>query len=1034
MSSLPGAMETEPVSRQRAPVDAKTVRTARLLTDTLMSAEQRLVFLREPPAFPVWLLIFLFGGVGAELGPSDGWSWMGAAAVVALIRVWVAIRALTPHQPSGVDSLLGPLFVATHLAQAALWVLLLGAPESSDHSALRTATSLIFAMWLAAACLRGWRGALLAGMAGWAAAVVGTAIGLWHSLPVTSIVLLVLVPITVWAGLAPSKSRPAPPTTIRRTTVAAVPISGGSTRRGLQLAIHASSAPMIGVYDGRIFDLNKKAEAFLGRPTEQCIGRPATELLRLDPPSALDAAFPAVERHALVKPAPTGLTEAPTLPVKARIRMGRSGGHVGIAVVALAETAEYGGERELGADARRLAEWLGVDASQVWYRDEAGHLYVPKPFDSTQPRGPLTGSDAFPLTPWVPQQERGYVNTLYRDTLADGRAFDEQLTLTDAQGASRSVRVVCLSRPGYGGRPGAAIGVVCQSDATRTPQIWRTVVPSELPVLVWLIDAAGYLVHAHTTDVQRWGLRIEPRLRPTWGDAVALHAASVQPFRRAVEQALHGKPTFDLLNYRTGRTGGKMALRTHFVPFQLPSAEADGARAVMVMDTIASARELLEIERLRQSKAQYKDLVAASPNLIWACDSSFRFTFVSRRACRDMYDRTVEELLGQPMGALLDPNADQRNTRQALVGLRNGRALRDVEMAHVSKDGRRITVAVSAVTLRAPNGTFGGAMGFNVDVTALKQREARLAESLRVERSVLDSAGQAIAVAKAGVVARCNDAFLQLLQMRPDELATTPVADLFAERSHWNEVAALAERASANDGAVSREIRVRRSALVGEAEQFVWCQITLRAVGEGEYVVALANIDQIRRREADAHHDARHDELTGLPNRRLLAERVRAALATTALRNSGCAILVFDLDGFKPINDRFGHPAGDLVLCEIAKRLQNIVRPQDTVARIGGDEFALLMPDCGSAQDVEKIAQRILRELAQPLTTSDLGGAKLTASLGVVMAPEHGSDPEWLMRVADRAMYDAKLDGGDRVVFSPTGTGVFADQAARRAS
>jgi diguanylate cyclase (GGDEF)-like protein len=121
------------------------------------------------------------------------------------------------------------------------------------------------------------------------------------------------------------------------------------------------------------------------------------------------------------------------------------------------------------------------------------------------------------------------------------------------------------------------------------------------------------------------------------------------------------------------------------------------------------------------------------------------------------------------------------------------------------------------------------------------------------------------------------------------------------------------------------------------------------------------------------------------------------------------------------------------VLREIAQRLQNVVRPQDTVARIGGDEFALLMPDCGSAQDVERIAQRVLRELAQPLTCTDLAGARLTASLGVVIAPEHGSDPEWLMRVADRAMYDAKLEGGDRVVFSPAGTSVFADPAARRA-
>jgi diguanylate cyclase (GGDEF)-like protein len=345
-------------------------------------------------------------------------------------------------------------------------------------------------------------------------------------------------------------------------------------------------------------------------------------------------------------------------------------------------------------------------------------------------------------------------------------------------------------------------------------------------------------------------------------------------------------------------------------------------------------------------------------------------------------------------------------------------------MSHLTRDGRHITVAMSAVALRSPDGSFAGAIGINVDVTALKQREARLAEALRVERSVLDSAAQAIAVVKGGAVARCNDAFLQLLRMRPDELAAIPVADLFAERTQWNEVAGAAERASITDDAIAREIRLRRVGAGAEAEQFLWCQLMLRAIGGGEYVVALADIDQIRRREAHAQHDARHDELTGLPNRRLLSERVRAALATSALRNSGCAMLVFDLDGFKPINDKYGHPAGDVVLREIAHRLQNIVRPQDTVARIGGDEFALLMPDCGSIQDVERIAQRILGELAQPLTAADLGGARLTASLGVVMAPEHGCEPEWLMRMADRAMYDAKVDGGDRVVFSRSVSGL----------
>jgi diguanylate cyclase (GGDEF)-like protein/PAS domain S-box-containing protein len=1029
-------MERNTASRPAAAPDAATVQKARPVTGGSLPPLLAQVFLREPPAFPAWLLIFLYGGAGAALGRGDGWAWIAVSAAIALVRVMTAVRALSPMaSPRGIR-IAAAAFVLTHVAQAAAWIVLMHAPATSEHSLVRTATSLAAAMLLSAWCLRGWRSGWAGALLGWCGVTVFVALRMWDSLPLASIGLLIWLPATGWAGLAPPpplQSAPAAPRTTRpgRTTA---PTPEGSTRRGVQLAIHAANAPMIAVYDGRIFDMNRSAEAYLGLTAAQCLGLSASEVLKLDPPSALDAADPAVERYALVSVDSSEPAEIAGLPVKARIRLGRSSGHAAIAVVALAAGPEYALDRELGTDARRLAEWLGADSSEVWYRDETGHLYLPKRFDSGRalPRAP--DSDAFPLASLVPEDERPYVDTLYREQLTGGQTFDQRLTLIDADGMARSARVVCLSRPGFGGQAGAVIGIASDSQARGKPPIWRSDLLSELPVLIWLIDASGRLVHAHSADVHRWGLRIEPRLRPSWVTALALQAGSEEPFARAVQRALEeGKPTFDLLNYRTSRSGGRLALRSHLVPFHSPAGEGRSRRAVMVMDTIAAVRELLEHERLRLSKAQYKDLVEASPNLIWACDSAFRFTFVSRRACRDVYGHTVEELLGAPMNTLLDPDADQTATRQAMVGLRNNRALRDVEMAQITKDGRRITVAVSGVALRSPDGSFAGAIGINVDVTALKQREARLAEALRVERSVLDSAGQAIAVVKSGAVARCNDAFLQLLQMQPGELAAVPVADLFAERSQWAEVANSAERAVAADGGVAREIRVRRCGPAGSPEEFIWCQLTLRAIGEGEYVIALADIDHIRRREAHAQHDARHDELTGLPNRRLLAERVRAALATSALRNSGCAILVFDLDGFKPINDRFGHPAGDLVLREIAQRLQNAVRPQDTVARIGGDEFALLMPDCGSAQDVEGIAQRILRELAQPLTSSDLGGARLTASLGVVMAPDHGREPEWLMRLADRAMYDAKLSGGDRVVFSGAAN-EYTDPAARRAS
>jgi len=228
-----------------------------------------------------------------------------------------------------------------------------------------------------------------------------------------------------------------------------------------------------------------------------------------------------------------------------------------------------------------------------------------------------------------------------------------------------------------------------------------------------------------------------------------------------------------------------------------------------------------------------------------------------------------------------------------------------------------------------------------------------------------------------------------------------------------------ADRASLSDQAIVREIKLRRPGTGPLDEQTVWCQLTLRSIDQGEYVLALADIDSIRRREAHALFDARHDELTGLANRRLFSERARAALATSALRNSGCAIVVIDLDRFKQVNDRFGHLAGDEVLQEMARRLQRVVRPQDTVARYGGDEFALLIPDAGTRRDIEAIAGRIIEELARPVSIGGCIEECLSASVGIALAWEQGREPTWLLSLADRAMYEAKSAGGNRAVFAP---------------
>ena len=162
--------------------------------------------------------------------------------------------------------------------------------------------------------------------------------------------------------------------------------------------------------------------------------------------------------------------------------------------------------------------------------------------------------------------------------------------------------------------------------------------------------------------------------------------------------------------------------------------------------------------------------------------------------------------------------------------------------------------------------------------------------------------------------------------------------------------------------------------------------------------------------EAQAQHLAFHDVLTGLPNRALVEDRLTQALALATRHDQRVALLLIDLDRFKTINDTHGHHAGDELIIAVAQRLSHIVRASDTVGRIGGDEFIVVMPDVDNIGQVQSLAQRIIDELSEPFTLfgSDVWSG---ASIGLALAPKDGIDRLELMRKADIALYEAKSGG-----------------------
>ncbi len=196
-------------------------------------------------------------------------------------------------------------------------------------------------------------------------------------------------------------------------------------------------------------------------------------------------------------------------------------------------------------------------------------------------------------------------------------------------------------------------------------------------------------------------------------------------------------------------------------------------------------------------------------------------------------------------------------------------------------------------------------------------------------------------------------------------------------------------------------------------------ELRVTEVPDGEhrrFIATARDVTEQRLDERRMRYLAAHDSLTGLPNRALLEERLARAVTRTVRRGDVVALYFLDLDHFKPINDRMGHEAGDEVLRTIARRLTETVRAMDTVARIGGDEFVVLIEQLNDAAWAAKVARKMLDEVLKPIMINDRE-VRLGASIGISLYPHHGTDCEVLLRRADAAMYRVKGSGRNAYAF-----------------
>jgi diguanylate cyclase (GGDEF)-like protein len=232
-----------------------------------------------------------------------------------------------------------------------------------------------------------------------------------------------------------------------------------------------------------------------------------------------------------------------------------------------------------------------------------------------------------------------------------------------------------------------------------------------------------------------------------------------------------------------------------------------------------------------------------------------------------------------------------------------------------------------------------------------------------------------------------------------------------------------AERGEYGPGDIEMHV-ARRLALVRQREAHVYertrpngtiVEVRGMPIEGGGFVTTYFDVTEQRRNQATIAHMAHHDALTDLPNRMLFSDRLHGALAL-ARRGALMAVHYLDLDNFKPVNDNFGHKAGDRLLIDVAGRLRAAVRDNDTVARLGGDEFAIIQTGITGQTDVSALARRIIERFQSPFTVAD-SPVVVGVSIGIALAPGDALGSDELLQKADTALYRSKSGGRGQFSF-----------------
>ncbi|MDR7305309.1 EAL domain-containing protein [Rhodoferax saidenbachensis] len=530
-----------------------------------------------------------------------------------------------------------------------------------------------------------------------------------------------------------------------------------------------------------------------------------------------------------------------------------------------------------------------------------------------------------------------------------------------------------------------------------------------IPDLLFLLDEDGKFVEV---------LSSRSNLRVTSGDSLLgrrLHdVLPVVEANRLLDQVLK---TLELqatqmfeYEIKTQRGMRRFEGRTH------PLAERlDKRRAVVLLARDVTERSAAQDE-LRASEARFRNLLQNLPSVAvqgYTPDGTITYW---NHASERLYGYTTAEAVGRNLFETIVPNALRKPMRDALQDMASsGEVIVPAELVLVHKNGKDVPVFSSHAAVHNP-AEQAEFFRFDIDLADRKRTE----EELRVAATAFEAQeGMLVTNAKREIL-RVNQAFTRISGYEDHEvIGKTP--SLFSSGWHDNAFYAEMNDKLARDGTWQGELWNRRKN--GEVYP-QWMHITAVTDESKQlthYVATVTDITQRKAAEDQIRQLAFYDPLTGLPNRRMLMDRLQHALAGSA-RSGACGALLFiDLDHFKTLNDTLGHDKGDLLLQQVAQRLMEAVREEDTVARLGGDEYVVMLEGLDAMREVAAaqataVGEKLIAALNAPF---GLAGHEYhsTPSIGLTLYSGHEVGIDELLKQADLAMYQAKNAGRNGLRF-----------------